>query len=463
MPEEKAMSKEEEKKLNELFNKLDVNKDGKIDMHDLTQALSDMRVPQLPGHAKEFFKKHDSDKDGQIDFKEFVKYVTEHEKKLRLYFRDIDINKDGSIDAQEICDSFRKMGINMELSEAEKLLKRMDKDGTLKIDWNEWRDYLILTPTSSIKDILHYWRHSTIIDVGDNTIIPDDFTEEELKTGLWWRNLMAGGAAGAVSRTCTAPLDRIKVMLQVHGTGKNQYGVISAFKHMYQEGGFKSMWRGNGINVLKIAPESAIKFMAYENYKRLIHGDDKSDLKVWERLVSGSLAGATAQTIIYPGEVLKTRLALRKTGQYSGIIDCAKKVYRTEGARVFYRGYVPNILGIIPYAGIDLAIYETIKRTYMKKYENKDPGIMVLLACGTISSTCGQLASYPLALIRTKLQAQGSKPDSMTGLFKKIVKQDGVLGLYRGIVPNFMKVIPAVGISYVVYEYSRKWLGLSSS
>lgn len=56
--------------------------------------------------------------------------------------------------------------------------------------------------------------------------------------------------------------------------------------------------------------------------------------------------------------MLKTRLALRKTGQFDGIIDCAKKVYKSEGAQVFYRGYVPNMLGIIPYAGIDLAIYE---------------------------------------------------------------------------------------------------------
>ena len=45
--------------------------------------------------------------------------------------------------------------------------------------------------------------------------MPDDFTEEELKTGMWWRHLLSGGAAGAVSRTCTAPLDRLKVLLQV--------------------------------------------------------------------------------------------------------------------------------------------------------------------------------------------------------------------------------------------------------
>jgi solute carrier family 25 phosphate transporter 23/24/25/41 len=56
--------------------------------------------------------------------------------------------------------------------------------------------------------------------------------------------------------------------------------------------------------------------------------------------------------------MLKTRLALRKTGQYSSIFDCARKIYVTEGMRSFYRGYIPNILGIIPYAGIDLAIYE---------------------------------------------------------------------------------------------------------
>ena len=68
-------------------------------------------------------------------------------------------------------------------------------------------------------------------------------------------------------------------------------------------------------------------------------------------------------------------------------------------------GYLPNILGIIPYAGIDLTVYETLKKEYTKRHpDNADPNIFALLACGTISSTCGQLASYPLALIRTKMQ-----------------------------------------------------------
>lgn len=104
-----------------------------------------------------------------------------------------------------------------------------------------------------------------VLDFGVDSIVPDDFTEKELVTGMWWRHLMAGAVAGSVSRTCTAPLDRVKVFLQVRGT---EFGSLSlCVRHLLQEGGWRSMWRGNGINVLKIAPETALKFMAYEQVK----------------------------------------------------------------------------------------------------------------------------------------------------------------------------------------------------
>lgn len=176
---------------------------------------------------------------------------------------------------------------------------------------------------------------------------------------------------------------------------------------MLKEGGVRSLWRGNGINVLKIAPESAIKFAAYEQVKRLIRGNEKRQMTIYERFAAGACAGGVSQTVIYPLEVLKTRLALRKTGQYAGILDAAKKIYFKEGIRSFYRGYIPNILGIIPYAGIDLAVYETLKKNYLALHQKEQPSFMLLLACGSASSTLGQVCSYPLALVRTRLQAQG--------------------------------------------------------
>jgi solute carrier family 25 phosphate transporter 23/24/25/41 len=152
---------------------------------------------------------------------------------------------------------------------------------------------------------------------------------------------------------------------------------------MLKEGGWTSLWRGNGINVIKIAPESAIKFMVYEQVKRFIRGQENRPMTIFERFVAGACAGSTAQTLIYPMEVLKTRLALRKSGEFKGMIDAAKKIYVNEGLRSFYRGYIPNILGIIPYAGIDLAVYETLKKTYLSNHTQQDvPNVWLLLACG---------------------------------------------------------------------------------
>lgn len=201
------------------------------------------------------------------------------------------------------------------------------------------------------------------------------------------------------------------------------------------------------------------------------HSEYSNSIHIFFSFIAGAAAGSISQTCIYPLEVLKTRLALRKTGQYKGILDAAMKIYRHEGLMSFYRGYVPNLLGIIPYAGIDLAVYETLKKKYLKKHETTDqPSLLVLLGCGSASSTLGQVCSYPLALVRTRLQAQvitvgdfaaRKNPNlSMVGTFRRIIATEGVTGLYRGITPNFIKVLPAVSISYVVYEYSSQALGV---
>ncbi|XP_054356973.1 mitochondrial adenyl nucleotide antiporter SLC25A25 isoform X7 [Pongo pygmaeus] len=397
-----------------LFQTLDVNRDGGLCVNDLAVGLRRLGLHRTEGELQKIVQAGDKDLDGQLDFEEFVHYLQDHEKKLRLVFKSLDKKNDGRIDAQEIMQSLRDLGVKISEQQAEKILKSMDKNGTMTIDWNEWRDYHLLHPVENIPEIILYWKHST-----------------------------------------------------VHASRSNNMGIVGGFTQMIREGGARSLWRGNGINVLKIAPESAIKFMAYEQIKRLV-GSDQETLRIHERLVAGSLAGAIAQSSIYPMEVLKTRMALRKTGQYSGMLDCARRILAREGVAAFYKGYVPNMLGIIPYAGIDLAVYETLKNAWLQRYavNSADPGVFVLLACGTMSSTCGQLASYPLALVRTRMQAQasieGAPEVTMSSLFKQILRTEGAFGLYRGLAPNFMKVIPAVSISYVVYENLKITLGVQS-
>lgn len=453
-----------EKRWAELFDQLDLNKDGHIDISELRTGLA------ARGLSKSSLEKivtvGDTNQDGVLDFEEFMQYLRDHEKQLKLMFRSLDKNNDGHIDATEIQQSLQSIGVTVSLKDAKRILKSMDKDGTMTIDWNEWRDYFLFNSVSSMEDVARCWKRSVMLDIGEQLTVPDEFTEEERKSGYVWRQLMSGAVAGCVARTVTAPLDRLKVFRQVHSSSFFTGNVLRGFQYMLKEGGVVSLWRGNGMNVLKIAPETAIKFTAYEQIKSLIRGHNQTrNLRIYERFLAGSLAGATAQTAIYPMEVLKTRLTLRKTGQFSGMADCAKQMLQKEGVSAFYKGYVPNLLAIVPYAGIDLAVYETLKFTWLNRNSGVvDPGVMVLVGCGAVSGTCGQLASYPLALIRTRMQAQtsikGAPKVSMFTLLQNIVAQEGVTGLYRGISPNLIKVIPAVTVSYVVYEYTRILLGV---
>uniref|UniRef100_A0A915CFN2 EF-hand domain-containing protein n=1 Tax=Parascaris univalens TaxID=6257 RepID=A0A915CFN2_PARUN len=420
-----GVSPEKEMRLRELYERLDMDNDGTIDIRDLTTALKH-EMPHIPTVlAPKLFARMNRVKNEKVNFIEFVQYVVEHEKKLELIFRDLDRNKDGYIDVKEIQSYCDDLGIPISDAKAQSIVERilsatemhpritarlrMDQRGSAAIDLSEFQEFMLFYPSSDPKDIARFWKHNLVIDIGEDSQVPEDFTQQELMSGVWWRHLVAGGVAGAMSRTCTAPLDRIKVYLQVHATWKNRLNLYRAVRLLFEEGGLKSFWRGNGVNVAKIAPESAIKFMAYEQTKRLIQRFKRDqELCVYERFMAGSSAGVISQSVIYPMEVLKTRLALRRTGQLDkGLFHFAQKMYRSEGLLCFYKGYVPNMLGIIPYAGIDLAIYETLKSLYVRyQQDSTEPGVLALLACGTCSSTCGQLASYPLALIRTRLQAR---------------------------------------------------------
>lgn len=99
----------------------------------------------------------------------------------------------------------------------------------------------------------------------------------------------------------------------------------------------------------------------------------------------------------------------------------------------------------------------------MDRHGVESPAVPVLLLCGSISTISGQLVSYPLSLVRTRLQAQelpvdAANQDTMTTIMKNIWKNEGIRGMYRGIMPNILKVVPAVSISYAVYENMKKAL-----
>ena len=243
--------------------------------------------------------------------------------------------------------------------------------------------------------------------------------------------LLAGGIAGAVSRTATAPFDRLKIYLittaratatgsamskglpaaatSVDATAKMATQGMGLLKEaiwsLYREGGgLKAFWIGNGLNCVKIFPESAIKFLSYEMSKRAfakyVDGvSDSRDISGSSRFMSGGIGGITSQLAIYPVETLKTRLMSSQGGQNKGnalLIATARDMWRNGGMRTYYRGLTAGLIGVFPYSAIDMSTFEGIKLFWIRYTGREEPSVLSLLAFGSVSGSVGATTVYPL-------------------------------------------------------------------
>lgn len=211
------VSDEDKNHVKELFHKLDKNKDGKIDFDEMLSYFKENKHVENDVQAKKIFDSMLS-KNGEnsiyFDFRDFVEYVNSTDKKIELMFKDLDRDENGIIDREEIKKGFENLGIILNDKQIDKLLEHLDKNNSLQIDWKEWRDFFRFSPHDRIEEALRFWRTNAYLDYADQSI-PNDYTKKEKQSGLWWRSLVAGGLAGGISRTCTAPLDRVKIFLQV--------------------------------------------------------------------------------------------------------------------------------------------------------------------------------------------------------------------------------------------------------
>ncbi|EJT79212.1 calcium dependent mitochondrial carrier protein [Gaeumannomyces tritici R3-111a-1] len=311
---------------------------------------------------------------------------------------------------------------------------------------------------------------------------------------------VAGAIAGGVSRTATAPLDRLKVYLLVNTKASTTVAIsaathghplaaaktaskpiTSAVASLYKSGGLRTFFAGNGLNVVKIMPETAIKFGTYEFAKRTLANleghNDPTKINPYSKFVAGGVAGMVAQFSVYPLDTLKFRLQCETVqGGLTGnalLAQTAKRMYATGGISAAYRGVTMGLVGMFPYSAIDMGTFEFLK-TKLRKYKARAYGIHEddteagYLAMGVIGATSGAIGAtvvYPLNVLRTRLQTQGTEMHrpTYTGIWDvttTTIKNEGVRGLYKGLTPNLLKVAPALSITWIVYESSKKFMGL---
>lgn len=290
------------------------------------------------------------------------------------------------------------------------------------------------------------------------------------------KSFIAGGIAGCAAKTTTAPLDRFKILLQVHHDQYRKYNVWSGLRAVISYEGFRGLYKGNGAMMVRVYPYAAVQFLSYEQYKKLTRPYFSQHHHV-NKLVSGSMAGITAVLSTYPLDLVRTRLAFQVDKvHYRGIVHALTSTVRNEGGIfALYRGLVPTILGMIPYAGIAFYTYEVTKSfmlqsKYCTKYSLDNSGTIVLtipanLCCGGLAGAVAQSCSYPLDVARRTMQLANMQSRELMNLRSTLVhifNNYGIKqGFYRGLSINFYRAIPQVAVSFTVYDFMKQLLKIS--
>ena len=175
----------------------------------------------------------------------------------------------------------------------------------------------------------------------------------------------------------------------------------------------------------------------------------------WENLRSGYL------NIRKPQYILLQLFGRR----YKGLVNIFVKIYTEEGLHAFYRGFVPTLIGIIPYAGTSFFVYETCKNLYSSFYPDKSPHPVHRLAFGACAGLLGQSLTYPLEIVRRRMQTDGihgtPNPEyrHMLTTMKYVYRTEGLFaGLYKGLSLNWVKGPIAVGISFTTFDILHAFL-----
>ena len=289
--------------------------------------------------------------------------------------------------------------------------------------------------------------------------------------------------AGLISRFVIAPLDVVKIRLQLQshslsdplsyqhlrGRGPVYKGTISTFRTILAHEGLTGLWKGNVPAELMYISYSAIQFTTYRSTTQLLRrvtagGGEHGLPGAAESFLAGASAGAAATVATYPLDLLRTRFAAQGNDDrvYTSLRRAVAQIRRDEGPRGFFRGLAPALAQIVPFMGMFFAAYEAL-RPPLATLDLPFGGGDAL--AGTLASVVSKTGVFPLDTVRKRIQVQGPTraryvhkniPDyfglGTFGTMRSILRTEGIRSLYRGLTVSLLKAAPSSAVTLWTYE-----------
>jgi solute carrier family 25 (adenine nucleotide translocator) protein 4/5/6/31 len=287
------------------------------------------------------------------------------------------------------------------------------------------------------------------------------------------KDLVAGGTSGAVSKTITAPIERVKLIIQtqdanpkiISGEVPRYTGIGNCFTRVASEQGVGAFWRGNFTNCIRYFPTQAFNLAFKDSIKNMFpRYNPKTEF--WPffgvNLASGGLAGALSLCIVYPLDYARTRLASdvgsgKKT--FNGLGDCLMKTARgPKGFLSLYNGFGISVAGIIPYRGVQFGLNDTLRGLNPYAKDLTFIGIASKWACAQFSVIMSGFVTYPFDTVRRRLQMESEKKveeriyKGALHCTQKIIADEGFNALFKGAGANILR---GTGAALVLVLYGE--------
>ncbi|KAH6898769.1 mitochondrial carrier domain-containing protein [Thelonectria olida] len=287
----------------------------------------------------------------------------------------------------------------------------------------------------------------------------------------------AGAIAGLVSRFVVAPLDVVKIRLQLqpHSLSDPLFalrdapayrGAISTLSHILKHEGVTGLWKGNVPAEMMYVCYAAIQFTTYRYTTVFLRTALPNRLPDGaESFIAGATSGAAATSLTYPLDLLRTRFAAQGRHRiYASLRSAVWDIKRDEGFRGFFRGIGPGLGQIVPFMGLFFLTYESLRISFEDLHMPWGSGDAT---AGMLASILSKTAVFPLDLVRKRIQVQGPSrskyvynhiPEYSTarGAIRSIILTEGFRGLYKGLPISLIKAAPASAVTLWTYEQSLK-------
>ncbi|KAK7461636.1 hypothetical protein BaRGS_00033109 [Batillaria attramentaria] len=294
---------------------------------------------------------------------------------------------------------------------------------------------------------------------------------------LGFQHLYAGVSGGVVSTLVLHPLDLVKIRFQVNeglptagSASRPSYnGIIDAMRTIVRNSGYVGLYQGVTPNVWGAGLSWGLYFFFYNTMKTWMQdGDTKKNLGAGWHMFIASCAGFATLTLTNPIWVTKTRLCLQyeqasngtagkaASGQYyRGMGDALVKIYRSEGVRGLYKGFVPGILGI-SHGALQFMAYEELKtlyNQYRKQALDTRLGSAEYITFAAVSKMFAACLTYPYQVVRSRLQDQHRHYDGVIDVCRQVIRKEGMRGFYKGMSAYMLHVTPNICIVFLLYEH----------